>query len=97
MYFFIHKTTIIMYLSVLQLIVVSISSFVVGGILGYRLQSKKINSLTKEVRIKDASIKGLWSAQEKKMKQRSANSKFGTSPSAESNPKHVSDNYQATR
>ena len=83
-----------MYLSILQLIAVSIANLLIGSLIGYQFQNKKINKFKKELRIKDASLKGMWSAQEKKQKNKRLDSNH-SSNNTEVNPSHVSDVYQA--
>ena len=84
-----------MYLSILQLIAVSIANLLIGSLIGYQFQNKKINKFKKELRIKDASLKGMWSAQEKKQKNKRLESDRLFNKKNEEDPGHVSDVYQA--
>ena len=84
-----------MYLSILQLALVAIVTLIIGSILGYQIRSPKINQLKKELRIKDASLKGMWSVQEKKQKNKRLESGRLFNKKNEEDPGHVSDVYQA--
>ena len=83
-----------MHLSFLQLFIATTILIALGGLLGYRLQKRKITTLKKELKIKDASLKGMWSAQDKKHRKESKPS----TPLNEGNvPTHISDSFSASR
>jgi len=86
-----------MYLSLFQLIGIATFLILIGGIIGYCLQLKKIKSLKNELKIKNASLKGMWSTQEKKNREKLI-SKHTSNLDKGINPVHISDSYpSATR